>query len=158
MTGDGPVIDLIRASSDRHLVGDKAAEDSLAVSYDAELARFGVDTTIIVPGSFTTGINHFANAGEPSDAEPVRAYDGLYGGLVEQMSATLRELSPDDADPQEVARALRRVVDTPKGQRPFRVHIDPADDGAQRVVAAPLSLMPSRSRGNLTAVLSARAV
>src|ERR1700730_14988378 len=31
----------------------KAAEDALAVSYAAEIARFGIDTTIIVPGSFT---------------------------------------------------------------------------------------------------------
>ena len=44
----------------------KAAEDSLAVSYAAELGRFGVDTSIIVPGSFTTGTNHFANAGQPT--------------------------------------------------------------------------------------------
>jgi len=35
----------------------------LAVSYAAELARFGVDTTIVVPGAFTTGTNHYANAG-----------------------------------------------------------------------------------------------
>ena len=27
------------------------------------ITRFGVDTTIVVPGSFTTGTNHFANAG-----------------------------------------------------------------------------------------------
>jgi NAD(P)-dependent dehydrogenase (short-subunit alcohol dehydrogenase family) len=33
----------------------KAAEDSLAVSYSAELARFGIDTVIIVPGAFTSG-------------------------------------------------------------------------------------------------------
>ena len=26
-----------------------------------------------------------------------------------------------------------RAVDTPKGRRPFRVHIDPADDGAATV-------------------------
>jgi hypothetical protein len=29
-----------------------------------------------------------------------------------------------------VADAIARVVDTPFGQRPFRVHIDPAQDGA----------------------------
>jgi hypothetical protein len=28
-----------------------------------------------------------------------------------------------------------QVVDTPKGSRPFRVHIDPADDGAEVVNA-----------------------
>ena len=35
----------------------KAGMDSLAVSYAAELARFGIDTSIVVPGSFTTGTN-----------------------------------------------------------------------------------------------------
>jgi NAD(P)-dependent dehydrogenase (short-subunit alcohol dehydrogenase family) len=44
----------------------KAAEDALAVSYAAELARFGIDTTIIVPGAFTTGTNHYAHAGHPA--------------------------------------------------------------------------------------------
>jgi len=44
----------------------KAAEDSLAVSYAAELARFGIDTVIIVPGSFTTGTNHFATPATPT--------------------------------------------------------------------------------------------
>ena len=33
----------------------KAGMDSLAVSHAAELARFGIDTSIVVPGSFTTG-------------------------------------------------------------------------------------------------------
>jgi NAD(P)-dependent dehydrogenase (short-subunit alcohol dehydrogenase family) len=111
----------------------KAAEDSLAVSYAAELARFGIDTTIIVPGSFTHGTNHFANAGHPEDPDIVAAYDKRYAGLMDQVAQKLAELSPPDADPEEVARAIVRAVDTPKGKRPFRVHIDPADDGAETV-------------------------
>lgn len=111
----------------------KAAEDSLAVSYAAELSRFGVDTSIIVPGSFTTGTNHFANAGQPSDTVTAAAYEERYAGLVDQIAEKLNELSPPSADPREVARAIRTVVDTPKGQRPFRIHVDPADDGAERV-------------------------
>jgi NAD(P)-dependent dehydrogenase (short-subunit alcohol dehydrogenase family) len=103
------------------------------VSYAAELSRFGVDTTIIVPGSFTTGTNHFANAGEPTDTATAAAYESRYAGLVDQITDKLNELSPPSADPREVARAIRTVVDTPKGQRPFRVHVDPADDGAERV-------------------------
>jgi len=35
----------------------KAAMDALAVSYAGELARWGIETTIIVPGSFTKGTN-----------------------------------------------------------------------------------------------------
>ena len=111
----------------------KAAEDSLAVSYAVELTRFGIDTTIIVPGSFTTGTNHFANAGHPADEEVAAAYDEEYPDLIEQVSARLAELAPADADPGEVARSIGEVVDLPSGQRPFRVHIDPADDGAEAV-------------------------
>ncbi|TDU84498.1 NADP-dependent 3-hydroxy acid dehydrogenase YdfG [Kribbella voronezhensis] len=111
----------------------KAAEDALAVSYAAELARFGIDTTIVVPGSFTTGTNHFAHAGHPADADIAAAYDSRYAGLMDQVAQRLAALAPSTADPTEVARQIARVVDLPKGSRPFRVHIDPADDGSERV-------------------------
>jgi NAD(P)-dependent dehydrogenase (short-subunit alcohol dehydrogenase family) len=111
----------------------KAAEDSLAVSYAAELARFGIDTTIVVPGSFTTGTNHFAHAGHPADGTTAEAYETRYAGLMDEVSKRLAALAPADADPGEVARQIARVVDLPRGQRPFRVHIDPADDGAETV-------------------------
>lgn len=111
----------------------KAAEDALAVSYAAELTRFGIETTIVVPGSFTTGTNHFANAGHPSDTGITAAYDERYGGLMDAIGQKLALLAPEDADPLEVARQIVRVVDTPKGKRPFRVYIDPADDGAEDV-------------------------
>lgn len=39
----------------------KAAMDSLAVSYASELTRWGVETSIIVPGAFTKGTNHFTH-------------------------------------------------------------------------------------------------
>lgn len=54
---------------------------------------------------------------------------------MDQVSDHLRELSPADADPAEIAREIARVVDLPKGRRPFRVIIDPADDGAAVVYA-----------------------
>jgi NAD(P)-dependent dehydrogenase (short-subunit alcohol dehydrogenase family) len=111
----------------------KAAEDSLAVSYAAELARFGIDTSIIVPGSFTTGTNHFATAGHPQDSGVVEAYEPLYAGLMDQVTIRLADLAPDDADPHAVAEAIVAVVDAPVGRRRFRVHIDPADDGAETV-------------------------
>jgi hypothetical protein len=38
-----------------------------------------------------------------------------------------------DADVSEVAKAIVKVVDMPFGTRPFRVHIDPAHDGAEIV-------------------------
>ncbi len=113
----------------------KAAEDSLAVTYSAELSRFGIDTVIIVPGAFTGGTNHFAHAGHPDDERTAAAYDRHYDGLMDQVGAKLADLEPDDADPHEVAVQIARVVDLPKGKRPFRVHIDPSDDGASTVNA-----------------------
>ena len=111
----------------------KAAVDALAVSYAAELTRFGIETTIVVPGSFTSGTNHFANAGRSADEYIATAYEAEYPALMDEVSKKLAELAPDDADPFEVARQIVKVVDTPKGPRPFRVYVDPADDGAEDV-------------------------
>ncbi len=47
----------------------------------------------------------------------------------------LAELEPEWADVAEVAEAIVTVVGTEKGPRPFRVHIDPSDDGAAVVNA-----------------------
>ncbi|MBE1462838.1 SDR family NAD(P)-dependent oxidoreductase [Kibdelosporangium phytohabitans] len=47
----------------------KAAEDTLAVSYATEVSRFGIDTTVLVPGAFTRGTNQFANAGHAADED-----------------------------------------------------------------------------------------
>jgi NAD(P)-dependent dehydrogenase (short-subunit alcohol dehydrogenase family) len=111
----------------------KAAEDALAVSYAAELTRFGIETTIVVPGSFTSGTKHFANAGLAADTDVATAYEEQYAGLMDDVSKKLAEMAPNDADPGEVATEVVRVVDLPKGKRPFRVYIDPADDGAEDV-------------------------
>jgi NAD(P)-dependent dehydrogenase (short-subunit alcohol dehydrogenase family) len=114
----------------------KAAMDALAISYAGELARWGVETSIIVPGSFTTGTNHFAHAGKPDDAACAAEYaQGPTRDVAEVALKNLAAIAPPDADPEDVARAIVKVVDTPFGKRPFRVHIDPASDGAEVVNA-----------------------
>lgn len=111
----------------------KAGMDSLAVSYAAELARWGVETTIVVPGSFTSGTNHFAHSGRPADAAVEAEYETRYAGLMEQVSAKLAALAPQGADASLVSDEIARVVSLPAGRRPYRVHVDPADDGSQEV-------------------------
>jgi NAD(P)-dependent dehydrogenase (short-subunit alcohol dehydrogenase family) len=113
----------------------KAGMDALAVSYAGELARFGVETTIVVPGSFTRGTNHFAHSGRPADEHVIADYEGLYPRLMDQVGQRLAEQAPTDADPADVAKAIVAVVDMQYGKRPLRVHIDPADDGAAVVNA-----------------------
>jgi NAD(P)-dependent dehydrogenase (short-subunit alcohol dehydrogenase family) len=112
----------------------KAAMDSLAVSYAAELARWGVETSIVVPGAFTQGTNHFAHSGSPADKVRAAEYDdGPYSGMSEQSLGGLASLEPADADVGAVAEAIVRLVDLPFGKRPFRTHIDPSQDGAEIV-------------------------
>ncbi|HUD88706.1 MAG TPA: SDR family oxidoreductase [Xanthobacteraceae bacterium] len=112
----------------------KAAMDSLAVSYAGELARWGIETSIIVPGAFTKGTNHFAHSGSPADAARAAEYDqGPYAGLPDLALRGLASLEPADADAGEVAKAIVKIVDTPFGKRPFRIHIDPSQDGAEIV-------------------------
>jgi NAD(P)-dependent dehydrogenase (short-subunit alcohol dehydrogenase family) len=112
----------------------KAAMDALAVSYSTELALWGIETTIMVPGAFTKGTNHFAHSGKPADTARVAAYEsGPYASIVDKALKGLASLEPADADPAEVARQIVRVVDMPFGKRPFRVHVDPSQDGAEIV-------------------------
>jgi hypothetical protein len=49
--------------------------DALAVSYAAELTRWGIETSIVVPGAVTSGTNHFAHAGSPDDKARQAEYD-----------------------------------------------------------------------------------
>jgi len=109
----------------------KAGMDALAVCYARELAPFGIETSIVVPGAFTKGTNHFAHAGAPSDAARAAEYQAsLQDRFAERMLDALAATVPDDADPAAVATAVVDIVNTPFGKRPFRVVIDPASDGA----------------------------
>jgi NAD(P)-dependent dehydrogenase (short-subunit alcohol dehydrogenase family) len=112
----------------------KAAMDSLAVSYASELSRWGIETSIIVPGAFTKGTNHFAHSGSPADKDRAAEYDnGPYAGVPDQALKGLVSLEPAGADAATVADAIVKVVDMPFGQRPFRTHTDPSQDGCEIV-------------------------
>lgn len=109
----------------------KAAMDSIAVQYARELTRWGIETSIIVPGAFTGGTNHFSHSGRPADEARLAEYEaGPYAGFGEQVQKAFAEIVPADADVSLVADAIADVVNAPFGKRPFRVHIDPTQDGA----------------------------
>jgi NAD(P)-dependent dehydrogenase (short-subunit alcohol dehydrogenase family) len=109
----------------------KAGMDAMAVVYARELSRWGIETSIIVPGAFTGGTNHFAHAGSPADKARVSEYEaGPYAGFGEQIQKAFAAIVPPEADASLVADAIVEIVDTPFGKRPFRVHVDPSQDGA----------------------------
>ena len=77
----------------------KAGMDALAVVYARELTRWGIETSIIVPGAFTGGTNHFAHAGAPADNARAAEYDaGPYAGFADQVLKGFASIVPPDAD------------------------------------------------------------
>ena len=105
--------------------------DALAVSYASELSRWGIETSIIVPGAFTSGTNHFAHTGLPADTARAEEYEsGPYPGFGDEIQQAFVGIVPPDADAGQVADAIVDVVNAPFGKRPFRVHVDPTQDGA----------------------------
>lgn len=111
--------------------GAKAAMDAIAVQYAREVSRWGIETSIIVPGAFTSGTNHFVHSGAPADVTRAAEYEsGPYSGFGEYVQEAFARIVPPDADAGLVAEAIVQTVDMPFGHRPFRVHVDPTDDGA----------------------------
>lgn len=110
----------------------KAGMDALAVQYARELALWGIESSIIVPGAFTRGTNHFAHSGIPADKERAGEYEaGPYKGYGKKIQEAFAAIVPESADASAVAEAIVKVVEAPFGKRPFRVHIDPTQDGAE---------------------------
>src|SRR5713101_2115977 len=112
----------------------KAGMDALAVVSARELTRWGIETSIVVPGAFTGGTNHFAHSGRPADTQRVAEYDnGPYKNFADDVMKGFASIVPPDADAAAVGEAIVKIVDAPFGKRPFRVHVDPTQDGAEVV-------------------------
>src|ERR1700759_3193181 len=97
----------------------KAGMDAMAVQYARELTRWGIETSIIVPGAFTGGTNHFAHAGSPADKARVSENEaGPCAGFGCEIQKAFAAIVPPQADASSVADAIVRIVDTPFGKRP----------------------------------------
>jgi NAD(P)-dependent dehydrogenase (short-subunit alcohol dehydrogenase family) len=109
----------------------KAGLDALAVQYARELSRWGIETSIIVPGLFACPAGHLSRFEKPHDDARAGTYEaGPCAGIARQIQRALAGIAPDGTDLGSVAGAVAHIVDTPFGERPFRVHVDPSEDGA----------------------------
>jgi NAD(P)-dependent dehydrogenase (short-subunit alcohol dehydrogenase family) len=115
----------------------KAAFDAFADSTAWEVAAYGIETTVLMPGVFTHGTAHFANAAFPADTERTAAYEKIAPFLASMGEDTERMMvNGVSADPQIVADEIVRVVDLPAGQRPRRTVADGSDYGAEIINGA----------------------
>ena len=109
----------------------KAAFDSYAESISYETIKFGIDTTILMPGIFVEGTAHFPNAEFPADKDIDGEYLALYQPYLDRNEQASREMTVPGLTPdvQGVADEAVRVVALPARQRPFRTTVDYTDVG-----------------------------
>lgn len=109
-------------------VASKFAVEGLAESYRYEVAPTGVEVTVVQPGGFGTG---FFGSMLPAADEDRAATYGPLAEMPEQMWGGVGEMLTGEGapDPEEVARGIVHLVETPQGERPMRVVIDPMTGG-----------------------------
>ena len=106
-------------------VASKFAFDALAQTTAYEVSQFGIETVIVMPGAFTHGTEHFANAVGPGDKARAEAYERLDWMVQQYDQATQGLYSPGtDPDPSTVADEIVRILALPVGMKPFRTVVD----------------------------------
>lgn len=110
----------------------KAAFDAFAESTAWDVAVYGIETTILMPGVFTQGTAHFAKAAVPADQPRTAEYARVVPFLESSAEDTERLMvNGVSADPQMVADEMVRIISMPRGSRPRRAVADGSDYGAE---------------------------
>ena len=132
----------------------KWAAEGMFETYRYELNPLGIDTVILEPGAFPTKLGDKADqaSGMADLMEP-------YGPTTEALNAWMtgfgEMFSGDNVpDPQDVADAVIQSIETPKGQREFRVVVDRLMAVAPRAIndtyeQAQAGLMDAIGQGSL---------
>ena len=101
----------------------KHAVEALADNYRVELSGFGVESLIVEPGGYGTDFG--AKLIKASDSDTTASYGEMAGAPDAMMEGFGDNFEGENApDPQDVADAVAKLLDTPRGQRPFRTVVD----------------------------------
>lgn len=106
----------------------KFALEGYAESLHYGLNPSGVDVALIQPGGFGTGF--FGAMQSPRDEARTASY-GLLADLPQKSWGGIGKMleSEDAPDPRAVADAVVTLIETPAGDRPLRVVVDPMTGG-----------------------------
>ena len=117
-------------------VAGKYALDAVAETTAYEVQPLGIETVIVLPGTFMDGTSHFQTAVHPQDTQAVDGYAAVQPEF-DNYSPGLRRLFRDaqPAPVQAVADAIARVLALPVGAKPLRITVDFADYGAEAINA-----------------------
>ena len=106
----------------------KFALEGLVEGMYYELKGLGIENILIQPGNFETGLqSKFATGSNP---DVLNEY-GEIAKLPEKMTESLIAYfqSNEAASPMLVAEAIEELIETGKGERPFRTVVDPTPMG-----------------------------
>jgi NAD(P)-dependent dehydrogenase (short-subunit alcohol dehydrogenase family) len=107
----------------------KFALEALAESYRYELAAQGIESVIVEPGPYETPV--FGNTVKAADEARTSTY-----GAVKDIPARLdAALSSTAGNPQEVADAVLKIIETPAGEKQLRYFVSPASFGVEEINA-----------------------
>ncbi|MDH3712089.1 MAG: SDR family oxidoreductase [Cyclobacteriaceae bacterium] len=105
----------------------KYAVEGLSEGYRYELKGTGVDVVVVEPGGFAT--NFSDNMMPPGDEERVKSYGKLVEMPEKMWGGFMEALQANPPDPNEIAEAVVKLIETPAGQRPTRTVADPWSGG-----------------------------
>ncbi len=107
----------------------KFALEALAEAYHYELASQGIESSIVQPGAYQTDI--FGSFVVAADQVRTETY-----GVANQIPAKINSvLTTKAGNPQEVADAVLRIVETTPGQRQLRYRVSPTSLGVDEINA-----------------------
>ena len=107
----------------------KFAMEALAETYRYELASQGIDSVVLEPGAYATPIMEKLERGE----DPSRKSG--YGEMAQVPERIQARIASSRANPQEIADAVLKIIETPAGQRQLRYRVGPGGPGVQRINA-----------------------
>jgi len=102
----------------------KFALEGLSEGSHYELRPLGVDVAIIQPGAFPTEMSQKIQFG--SDASVVDDYKAIAEFPDKMFNAMGQMFETVKPNPQDVADAVVKLINLPKGQRPLRTVVDPS--------------------------------
>lgn len=103
----------------------KFALEALSEALRYELASSGVDSVSVQPGAYPTGIQSKLECGEDA------ARNAAYGAAQEMPGMVEALLRQSSGDPQEVAEAIRTIIETPAGSREAHYRIGKGASGVE---------------------------
>jgi NADP-dependent 3-hydroxy acid dehydrogenase YdfG len=101
----------------------KFAVEALAESYHYDLSAQGIDSVIVQPGAYPTSV--FSNIEHAADT----ARESTYGDVRRIAEQLLRQLGASKANPQDIADAVLKIIETPAGTRKLRYRVSPPGSG-----------------------------